>query len=89
MEGLVRPEKGDPTTFAQDSAVVVSELTAAQMAQMLLSVGNTAEKAEQDMLRDLREKVYNPEISTASNTAPTSMRLHRRWKRTAWPMSRP
>ena len=62
-KALYAPEKGDPTTFAQDSAVVVSELTAAQMAQMLLSVGNTAEKAEQDMLRDLREKVYNPEIS--------------------------
>ena len=62
-KAMYAPEKGDPTTFAQDSATIVSELTAAQMAQMLLNTGNTAAQAEQDMLRDLREKVYNPEIT--------------------------
>jgi hypothetical protein len=62
-KAMYAPEKGDPTTFAQDSATIISELTAAQMAQMLVHAGNTAEKAEQKLLRDLREKVYNPEIS--------------------------
>ena len=62
-KAMYAPEKGDPTTFAQDSATIISELTAAQMAQMLIHTGNTAETAEQEMLRDLREKVYNPKIS--------------------------
>jgi hypothetical protein len=62
-KAMYAPEKGDPTTFAQDSATVISELTAAQMAQMLSNTGNTAANAEQELLRDLREKVYNPEIS--------------------------
>ena len=62
-KALYAPEKGDPTTFAQDSATVISELNAAQMAQMLQSTGNTAAITEQEMLYDLREKVYNPEIS--------------------------
>ena len=62
-KALYAPEKGDPTTFAQDSATVISELTAAQMAQMLTHAGNTAAQTEQELLRDLREKVYNPQIS--------------------------
>jgi hypothetical protein len=45
-KALYAPEKGDPTTFAQDSATIISELTAAQMAQMLIHAGNTAEKVE-------------------------------------------
>lgn len=62
-KALYAPEKGDPTTFAQDSATVISELNAAQMAQMLHSTGNTAAITEMELLHDLREKVYNPEIS--------------------------
>lgn len=62
-KAMYAPEKGDPTTFAQDSATIISELTAAQMAQMLVNTGNTAAAAEQEMLRDLREKVYNPQIT--------------------------
>lgn len=62
-KALYAPAKGDPSTFAQDSAVVISELTAAQMAQMLETVGNTAAQTEQKMLHDLREKVYNPGVT--------------------------
>lgn len=62
-KALYAPKKGDPSTFAQDSATVISELNAAQMAQMLQITGNTAAIAEMEMLHDLREKVYNPAIS--------------------------
>jgi hypothetical protein len=57
------PERNDPSTFAIDSAVVVSELNAAQMAQMLHRVGNTAEVTERAMLLELRERVYNPQLT--------------------------
>ncbi len=46
-KAMYAPEKGDPTTFAQDSATVIAELTAAQMAQMLSNAGNTAANAVQ------------------------------------------
>jgi hypothetical protein len=62
-KAMYAPEKGDPTTFVQDSATIISELTAAQMAQMLLNTGNTAAKAEQQLLHDLRERVYNPNVT--------------------------
>ena len=62
-KALYAPEKGDPTTFAQDSATIVSELTAAQMAEMLSSTGNTAAQTEKKLLHDLREKIYNPDLS--------------------------
>lgn len=62
-QALWAPERGNPALFAQDSAVIVAELNAAQMAQMLGHVGNTAANTEAKMLLELREKVYNPSIT--------------------------
>ncbi|MDA0728658.1 MAG: hypothetical protein O3B70_02100 [Bacteroidetes bacterium] len=62
-QAMWAPERGDPSLFAQDSAVIVAELNAAQMAQMLGRVGNTAANTEAKMLLELREKVYNPSIT--------------------------
>ena len=80
------PEKGDPTTFAQDSATIISEWTADHFAQMLTQTGNTAAQTEKELLRDLREKVYNPAITyrvqygafSASGAPSTDMYTHSR-----------
>ena len=62
-KALYGPQAKDPSTFELDSVLIANDLSAADMAQLLSSSGNTADATEQEMLRNLRARVYNPELT--------------------------